>query len=756
MRFTQGIWVWRDGVRAVLPHEVVEVEEETDALTVYAQGSTPAGRGSTLNTPLLSVRFTSPLADVIHVEIVHFQGTRQIGPHFTLHEETPEVQITRTADAVAFHSGALQARVALGQPWRLEFHDADRLLTASGKRALAYVRDADNQPYVREQLDLAVDEYVYGLGERFSTLARNGQCVEMWNDDPGTASDLAYKNVPFYLTNKGYGVFVNSPGPVSFEVGTEQVDRVGFSLPGERLDYFVIYGPSPLEILDKYTALTGRPALPPPWTFGLWLTTSFLTEYDEATVTGFIQGMADRALPLSVFHFDCFWMQGFHWCDFTWDAAMFPDPAGFLQRLKARGLHLCVWINPYIAQRSALFAEGLAHGYLLKTPRGDVKQVDRWQAGMGYVDFTNPEACRWYAGHLRRLLQMGVDCFKTDFGELIPTDVAYHDGSDPLAMHNYYTYLYNKTVFDLLVEERGAGEAVLFARSATAGGQQFPVHWGGDSEATYVSMADSLRGGLSLCSSGFGFWSHDIGGFENTATPALYKRWVAFGLLSSHSRLHGSKSYRVPWNFDEEAVAVLRHFTQLKCRLMPYLFAAAVEAHTTGAPLMRAMVLEYPNDPACTHLERQYLLGPALLVAPVFSDQGPVEYYLPAGRWTDFFTGAMRDGGRWMREESLDFFRIPLWVRENSVLALGTEETRPDYDFADGVTLRCYQLADGADLLVRIPTATGDTAARFRVRRDGLTVTVRREQGNQPWRVEIAGGERVAIAADVTSVQVSL
>jgi alpha-D-xyloside xylohydrolase len=251
-----------------------------------------------------------------------------------------------------------------------------------------------------------------------------------------------------------------------------------------------------------------------------------------------------------------------------------------------------------------LFDEGLAGGYLVKCANGDVWQWDRWQAGMALVDFTNPAARAWYAGKLRALLDMGVDCFKTDFGERIPTDVVYFDGADPSKMHNYYAYLYNQTVFGTLEEARGPGEAVVFARSATTGGQQFPVHWGGDNTATFESMAESLRGGLSLTLSGFGFWSHDIGGLEQTATPDLYKRWCAFGLLSSHSRLHGSQSYRVPWLFAEEAVAVLRFFTKLKCRLMPYLYGAACEAHETGVPVMRAMLLEFPDDPTCAHLDR--------------------------------------------------------------------------------------------------------------------------------------------------------
>src|SRR5947209_6458140 len=253
-----------------------------------------------------------------------------------------------------------------------------------------------------------------------------------------------------------------------------------------------------------------------------------------------------------------------------------------------------------------MFDEGLEGEYLVKCANGDVWQWDHWQAGMALVDFTNPAARQWYGDKLRGLLDMGVDCFKTDFGERIPTEVVYWDGSDPVRMHNYYSYLYNKVVFDVLKEKRGHGEAVLFARSATAGSQQFPVHWGGDCYSSFESMAESLRGGLSLCLSGFGFWSHDIGGFEGTPPADVYKRWIAFGLLSSHSRLHGSSSYRVPWQFDEEAVDVLRFFTKLKCRLMPYLYAQAIATHRTGVPIMRAMILEFPDDPACDTLDRQY------------------------------------------------------------------------------------------------------------------------------------------------------
>ena len=347
----------------------------------------------------------------------------------------------------------------------------------------------------------------------------------------------------------------------------------------------------------------------------------------------FVNGMADRDIPLSVFHFDARWMDDFNCCDFIW-ADRFGDAPEMLRKIHEKGVKVCCWINPYVAQQSRLFPEGAENGYFIKRQDGSVWQSDNWMAGMAVVDFTNPAACKWYADRLGEIIDMGVDCIKTDFGERIPTDVIYFDGSDPRKMHNYYPYLYNKTIFGMLEEKRGKGEAIVFSRSSTTGTQQFPVNWGGDNEATYISMAESLRGGLSFCQSGFGYWAHDISGFVGTATPDLYKRWTAFGMLSTHSRLHGMSSYRVPWCFDEEACEVLSFFTKLKCSLMPYLFAGAVNVNLAGEPLMRAMMLEFPEDQTCLMLDRQYMLGDSLLVAPIFR-RGRRGRILCAGRCVD-------------------------------------------------------------------------------------------------------------------------
>ncbi|HZZ19465.1 MAG TPA: alpha-xylosidase [Opitutaceae bacterium] len=739
MKFTDGNWLLQKGVTAHYPAEAHDAAVSGRGLVFHAPVRPIRHRGDTLQGPLLTVRIDSPMTDVIRVRIEHFTGAADAGPHIPLYpEKKPKVSIKVSDKEAILKSGDLSAHVQRGKAWGVSFQSGGRTLTGSVAKSMGYIEWPGHGNFVHEQLTLGVGECVYGLGERFTAFVKNGQVVENWNMDGGTSSDQAYKSVPFYMTNRGYGVLVNETGPVSFEVASEKLARVQFSIKGESLEYFVINGPDPKAILSRLTALTGRPALPPAWSFGLWLTTSFTTSYDEKTATSFIEGMKSRDLPLSVFHFDCFWMREFDWCNFEWDDRVFPDPAGMLKRLHARGLRVCLWINPYIAQRSSLFSEGASKGYFLKRTDGSVWQWDMWQPGMAIVDFTNPAAKAWFQSHLRRLAKMGVDSFKSDFGERIPTDVVYHDGSDPVKMHNHYAVLYNEAVFELLEEERGKGEALVFARSSHASGQRLPVHWGGDCHSTFESMAESLRGGLSLGMCGFGFWSHDIGGFEGTPPVAVYKRWIAFGLMSSHSRLHGSSSYRVPWNYDDEACDVLRFFTKLKCRLMPYLFSKAVEAHENGWPVMRAMILEFPGSPASDTLERQYMLGDSILVAPVFMEDGSVDYYLPEGVWTHITTGEVQQGGRW-HHAKYGFLGMPLFARANRVIAFGLVDDKPDYNYADRVTFRVYALEDGKEATAVVTDQKGKTVATITVRRKGRTIEASLEGTAKNWKLQLMG-----------------
>ncbi len=755
MIFGNGCWLQKEGCGCFTPQEVYFEKVEETRVTLCLPTTRIMHRGATLGGINLTMVITSPAPEVLRVRTYHHMGALQKGPEFALCQTAEQpLNVTSDEERIVVTSGTLSLEIGK-KNWYMAYKRNGEVITKSGAKDLAcmktdwkgdyYDKGDITETYMRQQLSMGVGELIYGLGERFTAFIKNGQSVSIWNEDGGTSTYQSYKNIPFYISNKGYGVFVNHPEKVEFEVATEQVTKTAFSVEGGCLDYYLFNGPTMKEVLTRYTDLTGKPSLPAPWTFGLWLSTSFTTNYDEETVMSFVNGMLERDIPLRTFHFDCFWMKEFHWTDFEWDSRVFPDPEGMLRRIKEKGLNICVWINPYIGQESCLFREGMEKGYFVKRINGDVWQWDMWQPGMALVDFTNKDACAWYQEKLAGLLSMGVDCFKTDFGERIPVEgICYHDGSDPKKMHNYYTYLYNKVVYEILEKKRGKGEAVLFARSATAGGQQFPVHWGGDCWSDYESMEESLRGGLSLMMSGFGYWAHDIGGFESTSTPDVYKRWVAFGLLSSHSRLHGSTSYRVPWAYDEEAVDVVRFFTKLKARLMPYLYKTAVITSKTGIPTMRSMVLEFTEDRTCHYTDRQYMLGDSLLTAPIFNEEGMADYYLPAGRWTDFFTGEVKTGGSW-RKEKHGYLSVPLLVKENSIVALGARDDRPDYDYGDGVELRIYELEDGVRVSDVVFGMDNAEEVKMSAERAGNVITVN-VMSDKAYSVRLVNRKAVSVA----------
>lgn len=755
MKISDGFWMDKKGYDVRYVTQAYQVETTEHEIRVLATPYVVQNRGMTLAGPNLEITYSSRMENVIKVHIDHYRGGADNKPKFELTEdEGYQPEIRKEKDKVVMTSGKTRLEIALGDRWETAFYYGDNYLTGGADRATSiikesnYIRDARLQSqreddffhpakdprttYLREQLKTGIGECIYGFGEKFTPFVKNGQTVEMWNNDGGTCTEQSYKNIPFYLSSKSYGVFVNSSDKVSFEVNSDTVSKVSFTVPGETLEYFVFGGENLEAVLERYTALTGRPALPPAYTFGLWLSTSFTTNYDEETIHHFIDGMAERKIPLQVFHFDCFWMKEYEWCNFEWNKEMFPDPKAMLKRLHEKGLEVCVWINPYVAQRSRLFQEGKENGYFIKNKDGSVFQCDLWQPGMAIVDFTNPAARKWFRGLLKTLFDMGVNNIKTDFGERIPTDCCYYDGSDPIAMHNYYSFLYNKCVFEALEAHYGKDKACLFARSATVGGQRFPVHWGGDCYAEYSAMAETLRGGLSLCASGFGFFSHDMGGFEATASADVYKRWCAFGMLSTHSRLHGSSSYRVPWAYDKdgdtEACDVLRHYAVLKGRLMPYLWSQAVKTHRQGVPMMRPMIVSFTEDTACKYLDTQYMLGDNLCVVPVMNEEGVAEFYVPdCGTWTDIQSGETYEGGRYYTRKC-NYFQMPILARPGSMIAYGKfdGDTQKSvlYDYVEGAEVVIYGLEEGQKTETVIYDTDALEVMKIRAVRENNTIKI--------------------------------
>lgn len=757
MKFRDGMWLVAADKHVQYAEDVYTITPRDDkALDLLCPTRHIRSRGDTLNLSTINVELEAQFDGVISIEATHFSGAQRRGPNFELFPdgkpETGKTGISKGEKGTTLTSGALSATVGPDpHAFDIRFHatDGSKELTQLLNRSvgLAYspatsnpkqVEDMRNlQHYVFTQHELGVGETIHGLGERFGAWNKVGQTVELWNEDGGTSSDQAYKNIPFYLSSKGYGVFMDTPERVSLEIGSERCCRLQASVEGQRLKWYIIYGAGgPKEVLSKYALLTGRAGKLPAWSFGLWLSTSFTTDYDEKTVTHFLEEMQSREVPVETFHFDCFWLRAFHWCDFVFSSEHFPDAAGQIRRMKEGGLanKVCVWINPYLGQASPVFRYAAEKGYLLKRKNGDVWQWDLWQTGMGVVDITNPAARDWYVGCLKQLFDLGVDTLKTDFGERIPaTDVQWHDRSvDPARMHNYYAFWYNKVVYEALQDRYGHDQAVLFARAATAGTQRFPLCWGGDCESTPAALAESIRGGLSLGLSGFSFWSCDIGGFEGNPPPWIYKRWVAFGLLCSHSRLHGSNSYRVPWLIDDgakgegSATSVLRSFVRLKRRLMPYLYAQGETSRRNGWPLsLRAMCLEFPDDPTSWFLDRQFMVGDSILAAPVFTEDGAVDFYLPKGRWTSWWDGSVVDGLGW-RRETHGFETLPLYVREGAVLVLGQEQEGVKgegfaYDWLRrGVDVRLYHTSGGE--AAHVVDVEGDAVATLTVAAGGANV----------------------------------
>ncbi len=786
MKVADGFWLSKKGYEVNYASQAYKVETTENAIKVLATPYTVMNRGMTLGGPNLEITYSSTCENTIKVHIDHYRGGLDNIPRFELNED-PNFKpvINRSEDSVELISGDTKVVIRIADDWDVQFYYKDRHLTGGAWRSTSIIHenqfhanarmelqedDQDfnypqdpNRTYIREQLKTDIGECIYGFGEKFTPFVKNGQVVEIWNSDGGTCSDQSYKNIPFYISSKSYGVFVNSSDKVSFEVNSDTVSKVTFTQPGEELEYFIIGGENLEDVLKHYTDLTGKPSLPPAYTFGLWLSTSFTTSYDEETVTSFIDGMKDRKIPLQVFHFDCFWMKEYEWCNFEWDKDMFPDPEGLLKRLHDRGLEICVWINSYVGQQSKLFDIGKEKGYFIKNLDGSVYQSDMWQPGMAIVDFTNPEACEWFKGLLKKLFDMGVNNIKTDFGERIPTKVKYFNGKDPIKMHNYYTYLYNKCVFEALEEYYGKDKACLFARSATVGGQKFPVHWGGDCYAEYSAMSETLRGGLSLCSSGFGFFSHDMGGFEATAPADVYKRWCAFGLLSTHSRLHGSTSYRVPWVYDEdgdtEACDVLRHYTVLKGRLMPYLWAQANKTHTEGVPMMRSMIIAFSDDTACKYLDQQYMLGDNLCIVPVMNEEGIAEFYVPDnGTWTDIQFGETYEGGKYYTRKC-DYFQTPILARPNSIVTYGNFDAEDKmtvvYDYLQDAEAVVYGLEDGKTAQATIFDSESNKITDITATRNGNVITVSYAATDKSFKVT-AEGKTVEAKAGSTSVEITL
>ena len=561
----------------------------------------------------------------------------------------------------------------LENPWRIEFrgaqgrlltetdHASDNTTTFTPVMPFSFVRRAaDYSRSVDAAFTLSPGEKIFGCGESFTRLDKRGQKIVLWPDDAnGIQNQGMYKPVPFFMSSRGYGMFIHASTPITCDFGHDFSGVNSLMIGDDELDLFVFLG-SPKEILDEYTRLTGKSPLPPLWSFGLWM--SRCTYNAETQVRDIAARLRENKIPCDVLHLDTGWFETDWRCDYQFSTSRFTDPQKMISDLKDEGFHISLWQLPYFVPKNKLFPELVEKNLVVRDAKGNLPYED------AVLDFSNPKTVEWYQSKLANLLKMGVGAIKVDFGEAAPEDGLYADGRTGFYEHNLYPLRYNKAVAD--ITKQVTGENIIWARSAWAGSQRYPIHWGGDAESTDDGMAAELRGGLSFGLSGFSFWSHDVGGFTANSVENmdknLFERWLAFGMLSSHSRCHGIAP-KEPWNYGEAFMDKFRVIDELKYRLMPYVYAQAKDCSEHGLPMVRALFIEYPNDPGSWLVDNEYLFGSSILVAPLLHENATGrDVYLPPGTWIDYQTGKTCAGG-WQYIEAGGIPAV-LLVRDGTVL----------------------------------------------------------------------------------------
>ncbi|MDQ6712951.1 MAG: DUF4968 domain-containing protein [Candidatus Dormibacteraeota bacterium] len=598
-----------------------------------------------------------------------------------------EWNMAETADGWSIATSALTLEIDRA-PFRLRLKDAAgkvRLIDEPNDRDIrgGYHHFPTGQARGLRWLTagLKPEEALFGLGEHFGALNRRAQAFASWTVDAfGVRSDRAYKNVPLILSSEGYGVFFDMTGPLYYDLGQSSVAAWQATARADHLRAYLILADGIAPMMQAYHRLTGAPAVPPDWSFGFWISRWGYRNRDE--VMEVARRMRQERISCDVIHIDPYWMryhEGHHG-DLEWDESAFPDPKGMIAELRALGFRLSLWESPYVPLDSQMRAEGEQKGFLLMAKDGSGPAlVHGFAKPSAAVDFTNPDAVEWFKAKNRRLLEMGVAVIKTDFAEDMPDDAVPHDGTSAEQLHNLYPLLYQRAVFEVTKEVHGYG--LIWGRSGYVGSQRYPLHWGGDPGCTFEDMAASLRGALSWILSGAAFASFDMGGFFGIPTltdppsPELYVRWSQMGLLFSHARAHGHTAPREPWAYGEPALTIFRKYAQLRYRLLPYLYAAARRV-PQGVPLARPLVYDHPSDRTTWPIDDQYMLGPDLLVAPMFQPRGSRDIYLPAGDWFDFWTDKRFEGARWITYEA-ELETLPLFVRGGAVIPMG-----PDLQYA--------------------------------------------------------------------------
>ncbi len=623
--------------------------------------------------------------------------------HGDISDPSLEVTMEESPDSYEISSTSIRL-IIYKKNFRIEVFDTQgKLVTESGSDTknefplpfdslpLGFVRDGKSgKEYVVESFVLYPGEVVYGMGESYGPVNQVGRTVGFWNTEGlGNTSGRAYKYVPFFMSTQGYGVFINESRPITFWVGSRETCKNVFAVEGELIDYFFFYGPSFKSILDAYTSLTGKSALPPKWTLGTWI--SRISYFSQDQVMRVARRLREMRFPADVIHIDTGWFDEDWRCDWKFNPERFPDPEKMFREAEEQGFRICLWQIPYVLKETDVYKEAKRKKALAKN-RGPF--VFLWQFEASPIDFSNPQGVAWYKEKIKRLLQMGAATIKADFGEGIEPPMRF-TGGDGRRMHNLFPLLYQRAAFEAVEEVKGKGQGVIWARSGYAGAQRYPVHWSGDNSSNYENLLSSLRGGLNLGLSGFTFWSQDIGGFVGVPSEELYIRWTQLSIFQSHLRYHGNPPrYKEPWNFSAKTQEIVRRYLELRYRLIPYLYTESRISAEQGLPLLRHLVIEFQDDPTVWNIEDQFLCGRNIMVAPILSRNPERRVYLPQGRWYDFWSGEIYQGGGWHRRK-VDLETIPVYIREGSILPLAEVAQCVDQLKNDNLVLMVYPDGNG-------------------------------------------------------------
>lgn len=595
-----------------------------------------------------------------------------------------EFQTEERENEIRIHTGALEI-VITKEPWNLTVFDRKgkrifRQYTSRRTEEHAVMRYEhapfgflfdlkEGKSYASEQIEYGDSEHFYGFGEKFTDLDKRGQSVDLWNTNCLSCNTTrTYKNIPFFMSTAGYGIFMHTSHAINCNMGQHYNKAYCMLTDDSVIDYFFLYGPSMKEILPRYWMLTGAAPLPPKWSYGFWI--SKISYRTREEVDRLMRMFRERDIPCDVIHLDTDWYENPWICDYQFSRNRFPDPEAMLKEAEEKGFHITLWQMPYIEKGkeylNPVYEEGYQKGYFACREDGTADFAH------GLIDFSNPEAVKWYQEKLLGpLLEMGVSAIKVDFGESVPP--FYHYANVPgAAMHNLYPLLYNRAVFEITERVHGKGEGIIWARSAWAGSQRYPVHWSGDSDVDFHALVTTVKAGLSFGLSGFPFWSHDVGGFNLPTTPDVYARWIEVGCFTSHIRAHGVGT-REPWDFGPETEQIARDYLKLRYRLLPYIYSQSYVCTQTALPMFRALILEYQEDRNVCSIDDEYLFGDSFLVAPVMDETNEREVYLPEGIWTDFWSKEQIFGGRWIHVEApLEI--LPLYLRENAMIPMGPDQ----------------------------------------------------------------------------------